>query len=182
MQCWLLSIWVEIISSLPNNLQLKSCSLLISPTHPESNFESLRKVWETKEKEVKLAETATDKTTVCFFTGQETESINSSLTYEFWVVKENNSESLGWAVHCCKMGDGSLHQINYRRCSVPDDGQWRWWIHDWLGRQLLRGAKPNVMNVVMDMPMLPTEREVMATTSKIYHHWNFPLITINFGE
>jgi len=61
------------------------------PPPSESNTEPLRKVWEAKEKEIKLAETATDKTTVSFLTGQETESINSSLTYDFWVVKENNS-------------------------------------------------------------------------------------------
>lgn len=26
------------------------------------------------------------------------------------------------------------------------------------------------------------KKEVMATTSKIYHHWNFPPIAINFRE
>lgn len=33
--------------------------------------------------------------------------------------------------------------------------------------------KPNVMNVIIDMPMLHTKREVMATIPKAYHHWNF---------
>ena len=68
------------------------------PPPPESNSEPLRKVWEAKEKEIKLAEIATDKTTVSFSTGQETESINSSLTYDFWVVKENNSVTSDWTL------------------------------------------------------------------------------------
>lgn len=108
------------------------------------------------------------------------------MTFGLWkrTILSHQTESLGGRILCVavKWETAPSHPISYRRSTDPDDWQWRWWIHDWLGRQLLRGVKPNVINVLMGMPMLPTEREVMATTSKIYHHWNFPLITINFGE
>lgn len=71
-------------------------------------------------------------------------------------------------MQCYKMGDRSFPLQQLQEMHMPRWPAMAMMNSRLAGKTATESLKPNVMNIIMDVPMLRTDREVMAAASKIY--------------